>query len=1839
MAGLYFTVGADFDKLQKLRRDIDSLKTQLRGMDKATDPRGVEKLEKRLAQLTQEFDREALAAQRAGAMTARAGKEASGAADDFGGLQSMLLKFGGTAFFGKMLKDVVDVRSEFQNTEAMFKVFLGSAEKAKAFVSDIQKYAFNNVFEFKDLTQQSAQLLAFQHRFEDIIPIIDKLSNVAAGSNKPLSELVDLYNKAKSQGKLMTDDIQQWQRAGVPVITELSKAFNVTEQAMWQMVTTGRVGFKEIDDVINKLTSSGGMFAGMMEEKMKTLGDSVGLLQDTITSTLNEIGEASEDILRTGILTANTLVENYKEIAEILGVLIGLYGTYRAAMALEVAFNRSVQAIKYTQETIALEALLTSEQKAVISKMNLTRGTAEYNAAVKSEIMAHSESLKAKYAEAQADLQSLYAKRAAAKEALTLAQAKTAAARQELASAIATAQAEAAAKQQKELAILKETAALARRDAILLQSQKIAAQQAVIDAKAVGTSAAKVATLEAEIVAVNKKLVVAKAEALQAQQNVAAKQAEIAAGVQSVSTKKIETLTNRVNTLSEKENAAAASNNALVKQTVAGKILIKKIATDAETASTRINTATNVANTATTNILATAKLKLANILTKVDKILMANKFSIAVVGAVALTYAVYKLITYETDAEKAQRRLNEAVADFRKETAAEQVEIDRLFDKLKNTSKESANYQKVKDEIISKYGSYLEGLRTEIRTLNDVEAAYRAISVAAKQSAIDRAIAGATKDAQETYAENVKEYNQNLLKELKTKMSSGAAEAFLETINLELEKTGELSDQTKEKLKQFNYEVTHLETGDVISKGNSAEFWLNKMGNNKALLDKTYKSIQQQFGISINEYEGLAKDQVETYIESFDKAITNFNNTGNKQAIELGGKWITFESEEELNLHLKKLKDVRDNYDKVGEVSQIKNKAHWEKIKKEAEGARDALDESEKGGKQWLELTETIKNAEGKLKLWESPTKAGSAGESAAEKARKQSEEYKKAKEKQSLEETRAIRDLEIQLAEAEIKYMEEGSAKVLAQLDLNHEKEKQALERQQQDALKTKKDNARALFEADAANKGKTFDDSSIKLTEEELKKYQDLQKKNEEIYQKDRLTLEMQYMRDYIQEYGTFQQKKLAIAQEYDKKIAASQNEWEKKSLENQKRAAISNVDFDAINKQIDWQGVFGNMTGMLESQLKETLRGLKDYIKTEQFKASSDTDKKTVYDAIEKLRSVTPGGEGTLYFNVIRQQMDDLGTAINDLQTATINQKAALDNQSKAQKKYEEAIKSGDQALVESAKQSRDMADTVANAAVTAYKNAESNVEGLGNAFKETATETVDGLNLVADGLGNFASNSLPQIFKGLQNTVTGLSKLDIGGKVGDAIGSLSKALGKTDITGQLIGAILSILDVLKDGIGTLVANLIDTVLNAVDGILKDVLSGGIVTKIANSLKDGISNILNTVSFGGFGSLISSINGGNAKETAETISRLTTSNEALKVSVDALKEEISGSNGAKSIEAYNEAVEAQKRYNENLRNILNAQMKYSSSHHSNSYYWNLNSNSLKEVNKLLGTSLKNTWGDFSKLTADQMNEIRTHLPDIWSEMINQGKYGDRFKDDWNNYADQAGKLSEMTEELRENIAQISFSSLRDSFVDALMDMNSDAEDFAGNFEEYLTKALLNFAIGDLLDDDLKKWYESWTDSMNSQAGKLTEEQIEQYKKQWDEMVQEGLNTRDEIASLTGYTGKDSSSSQQASKGVYQGMSQDTGDRLEARNTAIHMTTERMDNKLLTISTDIRNMTDQMVRVGELTEQSLHHMEEIKTIQLNSYYELKDINNNTKQLYQMNDRLGEMNDKLSRL
>ena len=234
-----------------------------------------------------------------------------------------------------------------------------------------------------------------------------------------------------------------------------------------------------------------------------------------------------------------------------------------------------------------------------------------------------------------------------------------------------------------------------------------------------------------------------------------------------------------------------------------------------------------------------------------------------------------------------------------------------------------------------------------------------------------------------------------------------------------------------------------------------------------------------------------------------------------------------------------------------------------------------------------------------------------------------------------------------------------------------------------------------------------------------------------------------------------------------------------------------------------------------------------------------------------------------------------------------------------------------------------------------------------------------------------------------------------------------------------------------------------------------------------------------------------------------------------------------------------------------------------------------------------------------------------------DIYEQIKSAGKggYGGRVMEKLEAYADQAGKLDELTEKINESIMQISFDGLRDNFLESLMDMDKDAKSFSEDFSEYMQRALLNFSMGDLFDDELKAWYNGIADLMKEQSGKLTKKQIEDAREDYDLMVQKAMDERDRLAEITGYTGGSSSSSQESTKKGFAAASQDSIEELNGRFTALQIAGEEIKNAMLSMLS-VANILSVSVSNNSIT------LIEIKNLMITSNSYLEDILGYTKKI-----------------
>lgn len=336
MAGLYFSVGADFQKLQQLKKDLDDLKAKLKGMDSAADKKAFDALNRQLQQVQREYD--TLAGKISRYVTEQ-NKASQATASSTNEMLNLFAKIGGTTAFIGLGKQVMDVRNEFQQLEIAFGTMLKSTDKEAALMKDLSKFAAETPFGLQSAASGAKQLLAYGSTADTVIKELTMLGDVAAGTGQQIGDLVYLYGTLRTQGRAYLMDIRQFAGRGIPIYDELAKVLNTSKDKVNELVSAGKVGFPEVERAFKNMTTQGGLYGGLMEQQSAAIGGRLEALKDNIDSIFNTIGKNNEGVIYKSIDGLNTLVENYDKVGKILVALVATYGTYRAALIATTAIQ------------------------------------------------------------------------------------------------------------------------------------------------------------------------------------------------------------------------------------------------------------------------------------------------------------------------------------------------------------------------------------------------------------------------------------------------------------------------------------------------------------------------------------------------------------------------------------------------------------------------------------------------------------------------------------------------------------------------------------------------------------------------------------------------------------------------------------------------------------------------------------------------------------------------------------------------------------------------------------------------------------------------------------------------------------------------------------------------------------------------------------------------------------------------------------------------------------------------------------------------------------------------------------------------------------------------------------------------------------------------------------------------------------------------------------------------------------------------------------------------------------------------------------------------------------
>lgn len=509
-----------------------------------------------------------------------------------------------------------------------------------------------------------------------------------------------------------------------------------------------------------------------------------------------------------------------------------------------------------------------------------------------------------------------------------------------------------------------------------------------------------------------------------------------------------------------------------------------------------------------------------------------------------------------------------------------------------------------------------------------------------------------------------------------------------------------------------------------------------------------------------------------------------------------------------------------------------------------------------------------------------------------------------------------------------------------------------------------------------------------------------------------------------DYNKQYGTYQEKRLAIAMDYARKIAAAEtegDEYKKKALEQERKESLSALDFSELKDSIDWEVVFGDLDKVAKESLEKVKRRLKQFKNSEEYKNMDIDQKKVIDEAI----------------NNIQNTLIDKGGLLADLPNQLKELAISQTELAQAQDEYNQAMRDGTDEQKESATKKL-------NNAVRNQQNAQVNVEKSG----EKAKSNLIALSGAITELGSSSEMSLSQI----------------GNLAGDITDIFMEAGSKI---GGIIGAAFSLLDTIgKQGLDGFIDNIVGSVFKSVGGIWNTLTFGLIGNKesdphlqedlerltISNeALKASIDNLAEKMDE----SAVSDASDIYEKQKQNLEETMANTQEMMRREGAAWDNGFWGIGGTHS---------SNKRVNDAM-----------------------SASDWERVSKAAGVSVRDV-GEFWNLTSEQMYNVANEASDLYAKIKQHADDGYRnaaqYMDDYIEYWKQ---LEELEESKFEKQTDTSFDSLRNEFKESLLDMESDVDDFASKFEKTMQQAMIESMMSDTYSKQLKEWYKDFANAMS--------------------------------------------------------------------------------------------------------------------------------------------------------
>jgi tape measure domain-containing protein len=283
--------------------------------------------------------------------------------------------FGGIAIgsqFAELAKQSINAAAAFETLEISFSTFLGSAEEGARVLKELEQFSLKTPFTPAQVQEAGKALLAFGEPVEKLTATLKNIGDISAGTGKNFNELAIIYGKARTQGTLYAEDINQLTEAGIPIIDTLAESLGTSAGNIKKLASEGKIGFSDLEKGFRTLTSSGGQFEGLTEKLAQSTAGRLSTLQGNAEAIRRSFGESLLPVFEVLINTATQVLSFFGNFNSILEANRAAFAAVGAAIALSVgAMTRDIQ-LKVLSNAVTLALAIKERALAVATNIKTT---------------------------------------------------------------------------------------------------------------------------------------------------------------------------------------------------------------------------------------------------------------------------------------------------------------------------------------------------------------------------------------------------------------------------------------------------------------------------------------------------------------------------------------------------------------------------------------------------------------------------------------------------------------------------------------------------------------------------------------------------------------------------------------------------------------------------------------------------------------------------------------------------------------------------------------------------------------------------------------------------------------------------------------------------------------------------------------------------------------------------------------------------------------------------------------------------------------------------------------------------------------------------------------------------------------------------------------------------------------------------------------------------------------------------------------------------------------------------------------------------------------------------